>query len=51
MVCADARADRPRLRVRLGQQGRAYTQRRYDWESVIARYAAFLELVVQRAAR
>jgi glycosyltransferase involved in cell wall biosynthesis len=36
------------LRALLGERGRAYVERTYQWPVLIARYAAFLETVVAR---
>jgi glycosyltransferase involved in cell wall biosynthesis len=38
----------PALRATLGQNGRAYVDRFYQWPVLIARYAAFLSSVVER---
>jgi glycosyltransferase involved in cell wall biosynthesis len=38
------------LRRRLGASGRAYVQEHYQWPALTARYARFLESVVERGA-
>jgi glycosyltransferase involved in cell wall biosynthesis len=47
-VCIDELTERPALREGLGDRGYRYVQRRYDWSSVVARYAAFFEQVARR---
>lgn len=42
----DALVEDADLRHRLGAAGRAYAERRYDWDHVLDRYERFLELTV-----
>lgn len=47
-VVIDRLCQDPELRRRLGASGRAYVQEHYQWPTLTARYARFLESVVER---
>ncbi|MGO8871184.1 MAG: glycosyltransferase family 4 protein [Acidimicrobiales bacterium] len=50
-VTVDRLVGDDQLRMRLGDAGRSYTARFYRWPSIIDRYTAFLEGVVERGHR
>jgi glycosyltransferase involved in cell wall biosynthesis len=43
----DMLVEDPDLRRRMGEAGRAYAERRYEWEHVLDRYERFLELTAR----
>lgn len=50
-ACVDRLVADAELRARLGENGRAYVERRYAWPALLDRYAPFLSRVAARAPR
>jgi glycosyltransferase involved in cell wall biosynthesis len=45
-AAVDVLVDEPKVRARLGERGRAYVERRYDWPTVMEKYERFLESLI-----